>query len=94
MSKEKAPLTQTEAITLMELLTTDPVFRQEFQSNPATALARISKNAANSAQECSMPGELASIEDMTIARDRMIEHLTSTSIFSIAFCFVDGRTSN
>ena len=94
MSTEKSPLTKAQAITLLDRLIEDSAFRQEFQSRPADALAKISEKAAASASECAVPGELATIEDLAFARDRLIEHLTTTAVFSVPFCFVDGRTSN
>jgi putative modified peptide len=91
MSNEKSPLSTADAVTLLELLTTDPTFRLAFQANPADALRRISPEAAAAAVDCCMPGELASIETLTASRELLTEQLTTTSVFSLPFCFVDRQ---
>lgn len=86
---EKSPLSLTDARKLMDLLTSDEGFRDAFQRCPSEAMLRISPEAAAAASRCSMPGKLASIEVLFCTRERVIASLTSNSIFSIAFCFVD-----
>ncbi|WP_083491138.1 NHLP-related RiPP peptide [Stenotrophomonas terrae] len=86
----KSPLSFIDATKLMDLLTSDEGFRETFQRCPSEAMLRISPEAAAATSHCSMPGNIASIEVLSSTRDRMMESLTSSSIFSIAFCFVDG----
>jgi len=89
MSSANPPLTTADAITLLDLLTTDHEFRLAFQANPALALQRISPEAAASALGCTMPGSLASTEALAASREELSGHLTTNSVFSVPFCLVD-----
>ncbi len=90
MSNKKTPLSPADAVALLDLLTTDDTFRAAFKANPATALQQISQEAAAAASECSVSGELATVEQMTAARDDLIHQLTEQSVFSHPHCFIDG----
>lgn len=94
MSNDKSPLSATDAVALLDLLTTDSDFRLTFQANPALALQRISPEAAASALGCAMPDKLVSIEALTAAREQLTQHLTGKAIFSVPFCFVEHEKSS
>lgn len=90
MTNEKAPLSLADAVSLLDLLTTDDAFRDAFQADPANALNRVSKDAAAAAAECSMPGQLASVKDLLSARSQLTEHLTEKGMFTVPHCFIAG----
>ena len=94
MSTEKKPLSAADAATLLDLLTTDAAFRAAFQANPAVALRQVSAEAAAAAQDCEMPGPLASIEELSAARDQLAQHFTEKATFSVPHCFVAGDASS
>lgn len=94
MTDDNAPLTSEEAATLLHLLATDHTFRAAFQASPATALQQISSAAAQAAATCRMPGPLARPDILQEAHDQLISVLTSASMFSHPFCFVDGGVTS
>lgn len=92
MSNEKAPLSLSDAVTLLDLLTTDEAFRAAFQADPATALARVSPEASAAAAKCAMAGTLAPVEALSEAREQLIEQFTSQAMFTLPHCFIDAST--
>lgn len=90
MSNQKSPLSLADAVALLELLTTDDAFRTAFQANPASALQQVSPEASAAAVECSVVGDLASVEQLIAARDNLVQQLTEQSVFSHPHCFIDG----
>lgn len=90
MTNEKSPLSLSDAAALLDLLTTDEAFRAAFQANPAEALKQVSKEAAAASVGCSMPGQLASVEDLLSARQKLTGHLTEKGMFTVPHCFVAG----
>lgn len=93
MSNEKKPLSATDAAKLLDLLTTDAAFRAAFQADPPRALLQVSAEAAAAAQDCEMPGELASIEALSAARAQLTQHFTENATFSVPHCFISGDPS-
>lgn len=91
MTNSKAPLNAEDAAALLSLLATDDAFRAAFQADPAAALEQISPAAASAACGCDKPSSLASPEQFVQAREQLLQTLTSESIFSYPFCFIDGQ---
>lgn len=92
MSNDKAPLSLSDAVTLLDLLTQDEAFRAAFQADPAAALARVSPEAAAGAAKCAMPGTLASVKALAEAREQLIEQFTAQAMFTLPHCFIDAST--
>lgn len=90
MSNQKVPLSLSDAASLLDLLTTNEEFRTAFQASPAEALKQVSAAAAEAAVECSMPGQLASVEELLTARAQLTGHLTEKGMFTVPHCFVAG----
>lgn len=90
MSTEKSPLSADDAVKLLDLLCTDDVFRQEFSSNPATAMQRISPEAAYSCRACSFIGTLASKSDFERVRNSLLDQLETVPAFRNPHSFALG----
>lgn len=90
MKNDKVPLSLSDATALLDLLTTNEAFRAVFQASPAEALKQVSEAAAEAAVECTMSGQLASVEELIAARAQLTGHLTEKGMFTVPHCFVAG----
>ncbi len=90
MTSAPKPLSPEDSIRLLELLGSDDGFRTLFQTDPAAALAGVSKAAGEASVDCVSAGLLASKEEFQAARSRLLSHLTSEGAFTLPHCFVSG----
>lgn len=91
MSNEKSPLSQEDAVKLLDLLSTDDAFRDLFAKSPSQALLQISATAAASSSACETAGPLASKEEFMSSRDALLGHLAANASFYVPHCFVSGQ---
>ncbi|KQQ78249.1 hypothetical protein ASF73_05205 [Xanthomonas sp. Leaf131] len=91
-----SPLDASIADKLLELLASDDDFRERFQCNPAQALAQIGATGARdddsvpSAGEpyfCMTTNQLASKEDIALARAELQSYLTEKTNHTVIFAF-------
>ena len=76
-----AMLTTEQANTLLDKLSSDDTFREQFQKDPAAALKSIGADQA--AAECMSVKQLASKEAITNARDALHAQLTATLALTV-----------
>jgi len=88
MTTEKKPLSDEDALRLLDLLCSDDAFRTLFSSDPATALAQISTEAGAASVECVSAGPLASKAEFEQARTQLLQHLAAQASFNNPHCFV------
>ncbi|CAD7712803.1 hypothetical protein LMG31886_02810 [Xanthomonas hydrangeae] len=90
------PLDASIADKLLELLSSDDDFRECFQCNPAQALARIGAAGANADDSvpsmgepyfCMTTNQLASKEEIALARTELHSYLTQNANHTVIFAF-------
>ena len=92
LSIEHSPLSLKTANTLLFLLSTDDLFRDEFQKYPRAALASIGYvTASDSNLPCLSVDVLASKQEFKDSAELLKRNLTPSAGLSIVFSYESGR---
>ncbi|MFD0739856.1 NHLP-related RiPP peptide [Lysobacter koreensis] len=87
----KNPLQPQVADRLLELLSTDNMFRDLFEKDPNAALAMLGHPiSTESISRCGPVNRIASKNEFISARDHLKAHITSAGIFTNPHCFEAG----
>ena len=92
--QRSAPLEPQIADRLLELLSTDDVFRGLFEEDPNAALAMLGHPiSTESLFNCGPVNRIAPKNEFIAARDHLKTHITSAGIFTNPHCFEAGKVT-
>ncbi|XQA64923.1 NHLP-related RiPP peptide [Xanthomonas sacchari] len=95
MKNKHVPLSYNTAYKLIELLSRDDDFRQFFQENPKRALefAGVSREVSSAAvmAKCVLATDLASKEEFSASKEKILEYLTSKTAYHVVHSFDSGN---
>ncbi|SEL93547.1 putative modified peptide [Pseudoxanthomonas sp. GM95] len=87
MTADTPKLTQEQAIELLDLLSSDDGFREQFATDPAAALLALGVDCGGTPPPCGCVDVLASKEELAAAREQFLRyfaapiHMQGTVVF-------------
>lgn len=89
------PIDPKIADELLDRLSNDDAFREQFSKDPTSAMASLGHSVPEGMEmTCMATGELASKEQIAEARDQLREAMTSSATYSNPHCFDAGTVDS